>query len=432
MKSTRPSAAHVVGRRARRRAGLFGQVPFRRLWIGDSISQLGTQVTLLALPLTAIVYLKATAFQVGLLTAMEFVAFLLFGLPAGAIVDRLRRRPIMIVGDLARFLLLASVPVAALCGILTIWQLLGVALLQGVATVFFDVAYQSYLPVLLPAENLVEGNAKLQASQSVAQAVGPSIAGALVQALTAPVALVADAVSFACSAAFISAIRHDEVAVPVADDRHFGREIGEGLRVVMRHPALRALALTTAVANFSSAAFASVVILFLVRTLHLSAGAIGVLMSAGSIGGILGAVFAGILTRRLGTIRAIWLPLLVGTPLGLLTPLTRPGAGLTYFVLGWFSLSFAIVVYNIGQVSYRQCLCLPRLLGRMNATMRFLTWGVMPFGALLGGYLATVAGARSALWATQAGEVTAAVMLVAGSFRSTATASVPLDREPGR
>lgn len=405
------------GQQLRRRGGLVWHRDFRLLWAGDTISQLGSQVSVLALPLVAVLYLNVTTFQVGVLTALESVAFLLIGLPAGAWCDRVRRRPVMIAGDLARTALLASIPIAAGFGVLTIGQLFGVALLQGAATVFFDVSYQSYLPSLVARDELVEGNAKLQASQSVAQVAGPTVGGFLVQLFTAPFAVVADAVSFLVSAGCVGAIQAPEPAPERPEQSNLRTEIGEGMRFVLRHPILRMIAGCTGTFNLFSSAFAAVIIVFFVRTLHLSAGTIGVLFSAGSIGGILGALTASAVARRVGQARAIWLSVAATTPFGLLVPLTRPGAGLALFAIGWFAVSYGVVVYNVAQVSFRQALCPPRLLGRMNATMRFLVWGTMPVGGLLGGALGTWIGLRPTLWVTAVGSVLAVGWVLASPLR---------------
>jgi MFS family permease len=404
--------------RFRRRGGLAWHRDFRLLWAGDTISQFGSQVSVLVLPLVAVLYLHATTFEVGVLSAMESVAFLLIGLPAGAWCDRVRRRPVMIAGDLVRCALLASIPIAAALGNLTLSQLFAVALLHGIATVFFDIAYQSYLPALVTRRDLMEGNAKLQASQSVAQVAGPTLGGVLVEVFTSPFALVADAVSFLGSALCVAVIRRPEPAPERPVHGHFVEEIGEGLSFVLRHPILRMIAGTTGTSNLFSSAFGAVVVVFLVRTVHLSAGVIGLLMSAGSIGGVLGALTASAIARRIGQARTIWLSILTTAPFGLLIPLTGPGGRLAFYASGLLAVSFGIVVYNVAQVSFRQALCPPRLLGRMNATMRFLVWGTMPFGALLGGALGTWIGLRPTLWISQIGEVLAAGWVIVSPLRS--------------
>ncbi len=404
--------------RSRRRGGLVWHRHFRLLWTGETISQLGSQVSVLVLPLVAVLYLRASTLEVGVLTALESVAFLLVGLPAGAWCDRVRRRPVMVAADLVRAVLLASIPIAAALGVLTLDQLFAVALLHGIATVFFDVSYQSYLPSLVDRDELMEGNAKLGASQSVAEVVGPTLGGFLVQLLTAPFAVLADAGSFLASAICVGAIDRPEPPPERPAQRHLFHEIGEGLDFVLHQPILRMIAGTTGTSNFFSSAFAAVVVVFLVRGLHLSAGVIGVLMSAGSIGGILGALTASAIARRVGQARTIWVSTLVTTPFGLLIPLTESGGGLAFYVTGFFAISFGAVVYNVAQVSFRQALCPPRLLGRMNATMRFLVWGTMPLGALLGGALGTWIGLRPTLWVSQIGEILAAGWVIASPLRA--------------
>jgi MFS family permease len=230
---------------ARRRGGLWHHLEFRRLWIGETVSQFGTAISELALPLVAILVVHASTFEVGLLTAVQMAAFLVVGLPAGAWVDRMRFRWVLIVNDLIRAALLASIPLAQLMGILTIWQLYVVALAAGVSTVFFDVAYQSYLPQLVERQSLVEGNAKLQASESVSQIAGPSIGGLLIQALTAPYAVLIDALSFLWSACWVAAIRARPPRPEREPDRHLRGEIAAGLRFVLGNRLLRAIAACT-------------------------------------------------------------------------------------------------------------------------------------------------------------------------------------------
>lgn len=400
-----------------RRGGLVWHRDFRLLWTGDTISQLGSEVSVLALPLVAVLYLQATTFEVGLLTALQSAAFLLIGLPAGAWCDRVRRRPVMLAGDLVRAGLLASIPICAALGALTIGQLLGVAMLLGIATVFFDVSYQSYLPSLVGRDALVEGNAKLQASQSIAQVAGPTVGGFLVQAVTAPFAVLADAASFLVSAVCLWRIRAPEPAPPRPPKRSLAREIGEGLGFVLRHRILRMIAGTTGTANLFNAVNVAVLVVFFVRNLHLSAGTIGALMSAGSIGGVAGAMSAGWVGRGVGQARTVWLSLVVTSPAGLLIPLTQRGPGLALFVVGFFTFSFGVVVYNVAQVSFRQALCPAHLLGRMNATMRFLVWGTMPLGGLLGGALGTLIGLRPTLWVGAVGGVLATGWVLASPLR---------------
>ena len=392
---------------------------FRLLWGGETVSELGSQVSLLAIPLLAVRTLHATTFEMGLLTAASTAAFLVVGLPAGVWVDRMRRRRVMVVADLGRMLALGSVPVAYALGGLTLAHLFVVTLASGILTVFFDVAYQSYLPALVGREHLVEGNAKLTGSAQVAAVAGPSVAGGLVQAIGSSAAVAADAVSFLASAAAVTAIRSPEPKPQVPQGGHpkLVHDIGEGLRFVFGNALLRAIAATTATSNLFSGVVAAVEIVFLVREVHASPGVIGLLFSMGGIGGVLGAFVAGPMARRFGGVRATIIG--IGGNVGaLLIPLTMPGVGLLFFGFGTFAIGFSAVVYNINQVSFRQRLCPDRLLGRMNATMRFVVWGVLPIGALIGGVLGSVLGLRPTLWIGAAGEALAGVWLLASPLRS--------------
>jgi MFS family permease len=392
---------------------------FRRLWGGETISELGSQVSLLAIPLLAVRTLHATPFQMGLLTAASTAAFLIVGLPAGVWIDRTRRRWVMIAADLGRVVAFGSVPVAYAAGWLTLAQLFVVTLVSGILTVFFDVAYQSYLPTLVGRENLVEGNAKLTGSEQVAAVAGPSVAGGLVQAVGGSAAVLVDSVSFLVSAGAVAAIRAPEPvpAVPESGHPKLRHDITEGLRFVFGNALLRAIAATTATSNFFSGVAAAAEVVFLVREVHATPGVIGLLFTMGGVGGVLGAFVAGPLARRVGGARATIIGIL-GNIGGLLVPLTMPGPALILFGAGLFFVSFSAVVYNVNQVSFRQRLCPDRLLGRMNASMRFVVWGVLPLGGLLGGVLGSVAGLRPTLWIGYIGEVLACLWLFASPMRT--------------
>jgi MFS family permease len=380
------------------RLGLLREHDFRQLFVADTISQIGTQVTLLALPLVAIIALDATPLEVGLLAACETAAFLLVGLPAGAWVDRMRRRDVLIAGDVLRAVLLGSVPVAWWLDVLTMSQLYLVALFVGVCTVFFDVGYQSYLPHLVGRDNLVEGNAKLEAVRGVTQIGGPTAAGLLIQWLTAPVAIALDAVSFLLSAVFVGLIRKREPKPERGPDAHLGREILEGLKFVLGDRILRSIAMCTGSFNlFSTIAF-SMLIVLLADGLGQSAGTIGVFFSISSVGGLIGAFTAMRIARWLGQGPAIWISVAVSAPFGLLMPLVQPGWLLWAAAVGFAITMFGGVVYNVIQVSFRQGLTPERLLGRMNATIRFLVWGTMPLGGLIGGVLGEFVGVRETVW----------------------------------
>ena len=380
-----------------RRGGLWYHLDFRRLWIGETVSQFGTMISGLALPLVAILVVHASTFEIGLLTAFETAAFLVVGLPAGAWVDRMRFRAVLIVNDLIRAVALGSVPAAQWMGVLTIGQLYVVALLTGVSTVFFDVAYQSYLPQLVDRGLLVEGNSKLQASESVSQIAGPSVGGLLIQALTAPYAILVDALSFLWSASWVAAIKVRPPKPERKPDRHLKREIGEGVRFVLGNRLLRAIAMCTGSSNLFSAMGAAVFYLLLARELGLSAGWIGAIASTSAIGGLAGSLVARRFAARVGQGPSIWISILIISPSGFVAPFVHRDWTLGLLALAQIGMWMGVVIYNITQVSFRQGLCPPELLGRMNATMRFLVWGTLPLGGLIGGILGSIIGVRDTL-----------------------------------
>jgi MFS family permease len=389
-----------------RRTSLWRHRDFMRLWAAETISQVGSQVTLLALPLAAILILDATAFEVGALSSIEYAPFLLVGLPAGVWVDRLRRRPILIAGDLGRAVVLASIPIAYWLDALTMPHLYAAAFFTGICTVFFDVAYQSYLPSLVERGQLTEGNAKLEISRSGAQLAGPGIAGGLVEVLTAPVAIAVDAVSYLGSALFVSRIRRPEpdVPAPPAEDRPRMRsQIMEGLRYVLGHPLLRPIAACTALSNLFSAMATAILILFAVRELGLTAGAIGVALAIGNVGFLVGAFAAERIAGRVGIGRAIVGSSVLFGLAGFAYPLATSATAVVLLVAGGLLFGFGGVVYNVNQVSLRQAITPGRMQGRMNATMRFVVWGTLPIGALAGGALGGAIGLRPNLWIAAAG-----------------------------
>jgi MFS family permease len=381
--------------------GLWRHRDFLKLWSAETISQFGTQVSQLALPLVAILVLDATAFEVALLGTIEFLPFILFSLPAGVWVDRLRRRPILIAGDFGRAALLASIPVAYAADVLTIWQLYAVGFSVGVCTVLFDVAYQSYLPSLVERDQIIDGNSKLEISRSASQVGGPGLSGGLVELFTAPYAVLVDAISFLGSGLFLLRIRREEppVAAPADGSKpSLWSELKVGLRFVLGNPNLRAQAGCTATSNFFSNVSFAVILVFLVRELELSAGVIGVVLSVGSVGSLIAAFSAMRLSGRFGIgPTTIAVGLVWGPATGLVALAPKGNGAIPFLLAAQFLLGFAIVVYNIIQVSYRQAICPPRLQGRMNSVMRFIVWGTIPIGALLGGVLGTWVGLRETI-----------------------------------
>jgi MFS family permease len=387
------------GRIRRPRGDLWENTDFLRLWSGQSIAQVGSQVTQLALPLAAILVLEASAFQVALVGTIYFLPFFLLTLPAGVWVDRLRRRPILIAADLGRAASLVSIPIAYGLGGLTIWQLYAVAFLNGALTVFFDVSYQSYLPALVGRKQLVEGNAKLEISRSGAQVAGPGIGGGLVELLTAPFALLADAIALVVSALFLLRIRTEEPAPRREDGTtpSMRRELVEGLRYVVGNRYIRAMAASTAWFNLGSSAFGAVLLVYAVRALGLTAGTIGVVLMLGNVG----AIAAAMLARKLIGHFPVGRVIVVGSALGagmLLVPAAPQAFPIPFLVASQVVVGFGIVLYNTGAISVMQAITPDRMLGRMNASRRFVVWGVIPLGSLAGGAMGSMLGLREALW----------------------------------
>ena len=370
---------------------------FAHLWAAETVSQVGTQVTLVALPLLAVTLLQATPFQMGVLTSLETLAFLVVGLPAGAWVDRWRRKRVLVAADLVRAVAIGSIPVAHLLGVLSLEQLYLVALVAGTATVFFDVGYQSYLPSLVDRAQIVDGNSKLEASRAVAQVAGPGITGVLIRALGAPVLIAVDAISFLLSALFIGRIRTPDAVPDRAARRPLRTEIAEGLSFVVRHPLLRRMVACTGLANLAGSFTGALLVLYAIRELGLSESVVGLVFAAGAVGGILGAVTAARIARAVGEGRTIPLAALTFAAAGSTVPLASVGAPVPVLLGGWFLESFAVIVYNVTQVSFRQRLCPPGLLGRMNASVRFIVFGTMPVGGFLGGVVGTWLGLVPAL-----------------------------------
>ena len=382
---------------------LLRDADFLKLWVGQSVSAFGTQVTLLAVPILAALALRVSPLEFGLLSTIEFLPFVLLSLPAGVWVDRLPRRPILIWGDIGRAIGLLSIPIAFALNVLTIWQLYIVVFLTGCLTVFFDVAYQSYLPSIVERDQLVEGNAKLELTRQASQRLGPGIAGVLIGVLTAPFAVLLDAISYAVSAVFVAWIRRREPPV-VPHDAATGprpsmrKEIVVGVRYVTGQPVLRALALTVAIEYLFGTIADSILILHLVTERQFSPALIGLAFTLGSIGVIGGALLTGRLTKALGVGRMIvlaavfdsvsWLPLAIAPD-----PLLF--AGLTTTIV---SLSFFGMFWNVNAMSLRQAITPPGMRGRMNATMRLISWGTIPVGSILGGVLGGAIGLHNTIW----------------------------------
>ncbi|MFD8793709.1 MFS transporter [Streptomyces vinaceus] len=389
-----------------------------RLFMSSHIcNELGGSITYVALPLMAVLTLDASAMQAGLLSAAEHAAFLLLGLPAGAWVDRMRKRRVMMAADLARAVLLTALPVAYLLDLHSMPLLYAVALLLGCARLFGDVADQSYLPTLIGKDTLIAGNSKLETVRSGAEFAGPGVAGFLVQLLGAAGTLAGQAVTSLVSVVLLGRIGAREEKPEPAPRRHLLRDIHEGLSYVLSHRILRLIALNTAAVNLFLSAVMAIEVLFLTRTVGLPPAAVGWVLTTATIGSVLAATAADRVTRACGAARLTWLSLLVTMPFGMLLPLADKDWRIGLFVLGSLVQSAGVTLYNICQVTYRQTVCPPHLLGRMTATMRFLVWGVLPLSGLLAGLLGELLGVRNALWACAAALSAAPLVLLCSPLR---------------
>jgi predicted MFS family arabinose efflux permease len=410
----------------RPRSALWRDHSFVKLWLAQSISQLGTQVSVLALPLAALYILKASALGVALLRSFAVVPFVLFSLPAGVWIDRLRRRPLMIVADVGRALAIASIPIAYWLGDLTLAQLYVVAGITGVLGVVFDVSYLSFLPGLVQREQLGEANAKLLGMQSLAGVIGPTLAGALVGAVGAAVAVLADAVSFACSGAFVAAIRGREEK-PAPSTTRKRDELVEGVRYVFAQPFLRTLTIWTSLWNLFTSALFALLVVYYVRDLHWGPTEIGVVMALSTSGFLLGSVVNGRLVERLGVGRLIAYSGLLSSA----TLVAIPAAPKAYAAVVIVPVGFVGTVLgffaNVNQLTFRQTITPQRLLGRMNSVVRFMYWGTIPLGSALGGVAAGTIGLRETLVLAAIGATVACVPIAASPIRHVRSATVTGD-----
>lgn len=371
---------------------------FNKLWFGQTVSLLGSAITMFALPTLAILVLHATPVQVGALTALQTLPFPILGMVVGVVADRVSRRRIMIVADVVRFAALAWVPIAAVAGVLQITQLYAVALVSGAASAFFGISYQSYLPVIVPAERLTDANAKLEFSNSGSSMAGMALAGALVQMVGAAFALAVDAVSYLVSVVSLLTIHaHEEPHTgPRLSLRQAGCEVLEGLRVVFKSNDLRWILYAAAMLNFGGSMIIAVYFIYAYRILHLQPGLLSLAEGLSNLG-FIGAIFAVRVRNTLGLRATLAGSLLVAGFASLCILLA--GLGYPYLVLfaqGAIA-TIAAPIYKINQMSYRQALIEKRLQGRMNATMRTFVWAAVPLGSVLGGWFGSLIGVQATI-----------------------------------
>jgi MFS family permease len=394
------------------------------LWTGQTISVVGSQLSGLALPVFAVTVLGVTEAQLGLLGTFDNAAFLVFALLAGAWVDRWVKRRVMIVADLIRMVAVAAIPTLYFMGVFQFWHLLVLGAIIGTATVFFDVASQSIIPILFKDEQIGAANSAIETSSQVAGIGGPSLVGWLLLFLKAPFLLLADAVSFLVSALTLSVIRDKEVPKPTEDRRPLREEIAEGLKFVWNQPLIRRISFTTATSNLFNSLAMVLFPIFILRYLDISVGVWGLMMSVASVGGLLGAMSASKLMKLIGEGQLIVYSAVASGLVFLVIPIV---AFLSHDLAPWiltvveFCISFLVLTYNITQVSARQRLCPKPLLGRMNASIRFMVWGVMPIGSLIGGLIGEAYGVVTALIVGAIGNLFSALWIFFSPLRTMRT-----------
>ncbi|HEX6354589.1 MFS transporter [Actinophytocola sp.] len=369
---------------------------FWRYWSAMAVSQTGTAVTVVALPLVAVTTLDASAFEVSLLTAATYLAWAVIGLPAGVFVQRLPLRGTQVAMDLVRAVAIASVPVTWWLGHLTMPHLVAAALVISLANVVFDVGNQTFLPSIVSRDELTARNSLVSATYSTTALGGPSLGGIVVQVLGAVPTLLVDAVSFVVSAVLLRGLPRG--SAQATERPAMGAMIREGWRFVARHPVMRPCMWGATADNFANGALMAIIPVFLVRDLHASPVLVGLLIAADGVGSLIGAAIAPRLTARLGSARALMVAAFGGAAAALLMPLGHGVWGMVAFAVANVGFGMGVVVFSINARTHRQVASPPELLSRVIATVRFVSWGAIPFGALLGGAVASAIGPRGGLW----------------------------------
>jgi len=407
----------VTGTVAVERRGVLRDADFRKLWAGMTVSRLGSSVAAVTTPLIALQVLDAGPFMVSLLTAAAWLPWLLIGLPAGAWIDRVARKPVMLVSDLLSAALVISVPVAAWAGVLTMAHLLAVTLLLGVATVFFTVAWAAYLPAMFDKDDLVGANAALQGTESAAQVAGPAAGGLLIAAVSAVAGLVLDAFSFLISAFALWRIRRAERRPAPTARVSIRTDIVEGARWLVRDRYLRNQTIYGASSNLWLTGINAISVVFLVREVGVGTTTVGLVFAAIGLGGVGAATLTPRLVRVLGGARTLVACKVFGGMAALLVPFTRPGLGLLVFVAGMLGVAAGAIAGNVVSASFRQAYCPPGLLGRVLTSMQFVNFGAIPVGAVLGGALAGLTGTRGAIMVMAIGYAASGLILILGPLR---------------
>jgi predicted MFS family arabinose efflux permease len=371
---------------------LWNHRDFCRLWAGETVEWLTDSISTFGIPTIAIEIFNAGPLQMGVLNALSNLAYPTLGLFAGVWVDRWQRKPVLVWTNIVQVIALMSIPIAFLLRILNLYQLFVVTLVMSVTIVFFDMAYTAYLPTLIDREDLVEGNSRLEASASGSAVVGPALAGGLFQIFGAALSIAADALGTLIASVAMLSIQKKEPPAPSRGDHHFWREMREGLRSVADTPSLRTLVTATFVLNVGNSMFYALFLLFIYDELKISQGLAGVILSAGAVGSVIGAIAAPKLRKRIGLGGSLILALLINGVGRLVVPTSVYGPAPVLLSVFWLIANIGIPIYNINQVSFRQAIVSDELQGRMNATMRTFGYGAATVGALIGGILGSAYG----------------------------------------
>ncbi|MFZ3590464.1 MFS transporter [Bacillus sp. DJP31] len=396
---------------------------FRLFWSGQTISMFGSQITVIGLPLTAVYLLGANPFQMGLFQAMATIPFFIFSLFAGVWIDQNQKKPLLILSNLLTAFFLLLIPLFAWLGMLNFFMFYFIVFLSATFSMVFELAYLSFLPVIVKREDLSDGNSKLEISRSIAQVSGPSVAGVLISVLTAPIAILIDSISYIVSTIFIWRIKAEEPKPIKEFDSSIFKKIGEGMGLLVKHPILRSISASTAILNFFRTAFDAVYIFFIIKVLGINPTQIGIIFGVGSIGGILGAFFSRRISEKFGIGPSIIGSVAMVTVGSIIVPFANEQIiiAMTLLILGQIITGFGNTVYFVSQVSLRQSITPMEILGRVNASNRFISRGAMPLGGIFGGLLGTFIELRLALLILAIGYILAILWLSISPVRKIQT-----------
>lgn len=377
---------------------MFRHPDHRLLLVSVAASQIGLQIAYFSVSIIAVVVLDLSEAQIGVLNAMDQIALVLFGLLVGAWVDRMRRKPIVVVSEALRALLMLSIPVAWMLDALAAWQLYAVMFLLGLVSVFFDVAQGSYIPMLIDNDRLTGANSHIQGIRSASDTGGPLAAGPLVALLTAPVAVAVAVASFAVSAFSMWRIRFQEADPVRPEQPNLRAEIAQGVKFIVKDPIVRTVAFSSAWCNLSVGAFQAMLVVFLIRDTGQTSAVVGLILAGSGLGGVLGAMLVGKISAKAGMGRTALVALALSGPGMAVVAMSGPGWGAVGAFFGQMLYVAAIVAFNVNVVSYRQAITPDPIQGRVNATQRVISWGTVAVGSILGGFAGEAIGARSVLY----------------------------------